>query len=79
MVKFRELEYTTSDSEQDPDYDPGMDMKQACSGCCESFALIEDLNETIFNLTEKNKKLKQDIRQLRKIILTIANEIKNIC
>jgi len=79
MVKFRELEYTTTDSEEDPDYNPDEDMKEACSGCCESFGLIEDLNETIFNLKEKNKRLNQDIRQLRKIILTIANEIKNIC
>jgi len=71
-VKFEDMEYTTTDSEADPDYQPVME----CESCADSFEVIEEQNEKLFILNNKMKSLEQENALLRKIILNIAGEIK---
>jgi len=71
-VKFEDMEYTTTDSEADPDYQPVME----CESCADSFEVIEEQNEKLFILNNKMKSLEQENALLRKIILNIAGAIK---
>jgi len=71
-VKFEDMEYTTTDSEAYPDYQPVME----CESCADSFEVIEEQNEKLFILNNKMKSLEQENALLRKIILNIAGEIK---
>ena len=75
MVKFCDLKYTTSDSEEDPDYVPEKDGE--CEDCADSYTIIEELNETIFEQNNKIKKIKEQLDKLRKIIINIATEVKS--
>jgi len=71
-VKFEDMEYTTTDSEADPDYEPVTE----CESCADSFEVIEEQSEKLFILNNKMKSLEQENALLRKIILNIAGEIK---
>lgn len=71
-VKFDDMEYTTTDSEADPDYQPVME----CESCADSFEVIEEQNEKLFILNNKMKSLEQENVLLRRIIINIAGEIK---
>jgi len=71
-VKFNDMEYSTSDSEADPDYVPVME----CEACADSYEVIEEQNEKLFKLNNKLKGLENENSVLRKIIINIAGEIK---
>lgn len=71
-VKFNDMEYSTTDSEADPDYEPVME----CESCADSYEVIEEQNEKLFKLNNKLKCLENENSVLRKIIINIAGEIK---
>jgi len=71
-VRFNDMEYSTTDSEADPDYEPLME----CASCADSYEIIEEQNEKLFKLNSKIKSLENEISTLRKIIINIAGEIK---
>jgi len=71
-VKFNDMEYSTTDSEEDPNYEPIME----CESCADSYEVIEEQNEKLFKLNNKLKGLENEISILRKIIFNITNEIK---
>lgn len=71
-VKFNDIEYSTSDSEADPDYQPIIE----CESCADSYEIIEEQNEKLFVAEKTIKRLQAEISVLRKIIFNITNEIK---
>ena len=67
------IEYTTTDSEEDPDYVP---VAEPCGAEeCECYYEMEPLNDIIMDQQDEINKLKGETRKLRKIILEIANLI----
>lgn len=73
-VKFNDIEYSTSDSEADPDYQPIME----CESCADSYEIIEEQNEKLFIAEKTIKKLQAEISKLRQVIINISGEIQGI-
>ena len=73
-VSFRDMEYTTSDSDNDPDYVP----EKECEGCAESYEIIDELHETICKQKKKIEKLKQELKNLKECILKFGAGIKDV-
>jgi len=71
-VSFRNMEYKTSDRDNDPDYIP----EKECEDCAESYEIIDELNETIFKQKKKIEKLKQELAKLKECILKFGEGIK---
>ncbi len=67
------MDYTTTDSEADPDYIP---VWEPCGAeQCECYMEMEPLNDIIIDQQDEINKLKQETNKLRKIILQIATLI----
>jgi len=67
------MDYTTTDSEADPDYIP---VWEPCGAeRCECYMEMEPLNDIIIDQQDEINKLKQETNKLRKIILQIATLI----
>ena len=73
-VSFRDMEYTTSDSDNDPDYIP----EKECEDCAESYEIIDELNETIFKQKKKIEKLKQELAKFKECILKFGAGLKDV-
>ncbi len=71
-VKFEDMEYTTTDSEEDSDYAPVLE----CEACAESYEVIEELTEKLEQSRNQIKNLNEELSKLRKAIIIIAEEIK---
>ena len=69
------IDYTTTDSEADPDYIP---VWEPCGAEeCECYNEMEPLNDIIMDQQDEINKLKGETNKLRKIILEIASLISN--
>lgn len=73
-VKFNDIEYSTSDSEADPDYQPILE----CESCADSYEVIEEQNEKLFVAEKTIKNLQAEVSKLRQVILNIGKEIQGI-
>jgi len=68
------IEYTTTDSEDDPDYIP-IDETCEAGDQCECYYQIQPLNGIIIDQQDEINTLKEETNKLRKIILQIASLI----